>query len=79
MTPVMFVVVFAGFVAVSIGLIGRISEDIPTVLRPVFIGLGLGAIFLPTIIGQALLGVAIFAALVYFVRPTTFGLGQPAE
>jgi TRAP transporter 4TM/12TM fusion protein len=79
MTPVMFVVVFAGFVAVSIGLVGRISGEIPTTLRPVFLGLGLGTIFLPTIAGQALLGAAIFASLVYFVRPTAFGRGQPAE
>jgi TRAP transporter 4TM/12TM fusion protein len=79
MTPVMFVIVLAGFVAVSVGLIGRAESDIPTVLRPVFVALGLGAIFLPTIAGQVLLTAAITAACLYYIRPTAVGVNLPTQ
>ncbi|MFD1632261.1 TRAP transporter permease [Haloplanus ruber] len=79
MTLVAFVIVFAGFVSVSIGLTGYIRQQIPTLLRPVFLLLGLGAIFVPTMIGQVLLVAAIVAACGYFLRSGSVDVTTPAE
>jgi len=79
MTIVSFAIVFAGFIAVSIGLIGRIRDDIPTLLRPVFLLAGLGAIFIPTTAGQVLIAGAIVAACIYFLRPGALGTVSTAE
>lgn len=79
MTPVSFVIVLAGFIAVSVGLVGRVRGDIPTLLRPIFVLLGLGAIFVPTTIGQVLLVVAIVAACGYFLRASSIEAAPTAE
>ncbi len=69
MTVVAFLLVFAGFVAISIGLTGRAGGKIPAFVRPVFIALGLGAIFVPSVIGQTLVTAIILISLVYYLRP----------
>ncbi|MDS0476913.1 TRAP transporter fused permease subunit [Natrinema sp. 1APR25-10V2] len=69
MTVVAFLLVFAGFIAISIGLTGRAGGKIPSLVRPVFIALGLGAIFVPSVIGQTLITAIILASLVYYLRP----------
>lgn len=67
-TPLSFAIVFAGFVAVSIGLTGRIQGPIPTILRPVIVAFGLGAVFFPSLIGQAVIAVAITGGCAYYLR-----------
>jgi len=69
MTVVAFLLVFGGFVAISIGLTGRAGGKIPMLVRPVFVTLGLGAIFVPSIIGQSLITAIILISLVYYIRP----------
>ncbi|SEP16814.1 TRAP transporter, 4TM/12TM fusion protein [Halogranum amylolyticum] len=70
MTIVAFLIVFAGFIAVSIGLMGRLQEEIPGYMRVAFVALGLGAIFVPTMISQAVIAAAIVAGIVYSLRTT---------
>lgn len=77
MTVVAFFVVLAGFTAVSIGLIGRIRDEVPTPLRPLFIGLGLATIFLPSVIGQVLLVAVIVAVVAYYIRPNALDTIRP--
>lgn len=68
MTPLAFAIVFAGFVAISIGLTGRIQRAIPTIARPVVVAFGLGAVFLPSVIGQAVIAIAIAGGCAYYLR-----------
>lgn len=72
MTVVSFFVVLAGFISITIGFTGRIQSTIPILLRPFFVALGLAAIFLPSVLGQVLLVVAIAAVAAYYIRPDAF-------
>ncbi|GAB3669753.1 TRAP transporter permease [Halopiger thermotolerans] len=73
MTIVAFLLVLAGFVGISIALTGRMGGPLPLMARPVFLAFGLGAIFLPSVVAQVAVSLAIVAGIAYFLPSVDIG------
>lgn len=76
-TVVAFAIVLAGFIAISVGLIGHVREGVPLVLRPVFVVLGLGAIFAPVLVVQIVLAAVVALGVGYLYRTGTVQIPTP--
>lgn len=68
MTVVMFTIVLIGFVALSIGLTGRVREEVSLPARVAFIVLGFAAIFANVLALQIAFTFGILGSIVYFAQ-----------
>lgn len=68
MTPIVFVIVFLGFIGLSIGFTGRVRNEINTLLRPVFVVMGVAALFASLLAVQIAFALAIVGSLIYLIQ-----------
>lgn len=76
MTPVMFVVVLLGFIALAISMTGQIRGSIGYPTRVGFLLLGLLAMFAPMLMAQIGIAIAIAVAATYFAEPEWMPVGR---
>lgn len=68
MTAVAFAIVLVGFVALSIGLTGRLRDELSPFVRAAFIGVGLATLFAPMLAVQLAFTLAVVGTVVYLFR-----------